>query len=256
MGEDRENASRACRACINKMKKTESTKLNNSYVSVNGSFGGNQSWFEKIEDRKHGETIRDFGCGLIAVGDIILYVTDYKVLEGGKESLNDTTYRDFILSIEKKFFHVLPKLGISGPLLAWGLNLYFFMHRKEIRKYTGSKYHARWFVRQKNLLKRIKEMLSNDIPVLFSIGPGFFTKTKVNLYDRTDEAGKLIFKPVNKTKDHYVMITGVYEGEKTMLEISSWGKRFYVSYDEYIRYVKRHDNFFFSNILYIKKKKK
>ena len=103
-------------------------------------------------------------------------------------------------------------------------------------------------------LSKIKEMLSNDIPVLFSVGPSFFHKEKLPLYSKNVEGTKLVFKPVQRTKDHYMIITGVLEGEKTMLEISSWGKRFYISYEEYIKYIKKYDNYFFSNILYIKKK--
>ncbi len=243
------------------------TMLSNPYVSVGGSFGGNQSWFETLENKKRGERIRDYGCGLIAVGDIILYITGYDIINEtaaikseGKQTvvsgaeLDSETYRDYILSIEKKFFHVLPKMGISGPVLSWGMNLYFWMHRKEIKKITGSKYHSRWFVRPKKLLERIKEMLSNDIPVLFSVGPGFFHKDRLPLYNKTQEAGKLIFKPVQRTKDHYMIITGVLEGEKTMLEISSWGTKYYISFDEYKKYIKKCDNYLFSNILYIKKR--
>ena len=58
---------------------------------------------------------------------------------------------------------------------------------------------------------------------------------------------------------HYVTVTGVEEystsdGTKIMLEISSWGRKYYVNYDEYLEYVRKNDNFYFSNILYIKKK--
>jgi hypothetical protein len=41
---------------------------------------------------------------------------------------------------------------------------------------------------------------------------------------------------------------------KIMLEISSWGKKYYVNYNDYRDYVKKNDNYYFSNILYIKKK--
>ena len=230
------------------------TKLNNPYISVEGSFGGNQGWFETLDNKKKAETLMDFGCGLIGVGDILLYITGGGLSAKESTELDKKAYHDYILSIEKRYFHVLPKMGISGPLLAWGMNLYFFFHKKEMKKYSGNKYHARWFVRPKNLLSKIKEMLSNDIPVLFSVGPGFFHKEKLPLYSKNVEGTKLVFKPVQRTKDHYMIITGVLEGEKTMLEISSWGKRFYISYEEYIKYIKKYDNYFFSNILYIKKK--
>lgn len=37
----------------------------------------------------------------------------------------------------------------------------------------------------------------------------------------------------------------------TILEVSSWGKKYYVDYDEYVMYVKDSSNELFSNILYI-----
>ena len=235
------------------------TRLANSYVSVDGSFGGNQGWFENLENKKKAARLTDFGCGLIGVGDILLYITGGSVLSQDKNKKQVTgiegkDYHDYILKIEKRYFHVVPKLGISGPLLAWGMNLYFLFHKKEIRETTGARYHARWCVRKKNILKRVKEMLANDIPVLFSVGPGFFKKEKINLYTRTEHDGKSVFKQTSKTKDHYMIITGVLEGEKTMLEISSWGKKFYINFQDYMYYIKKCDNSFFSNILYIKKK--
>ena len=56
------------------------TRLANSYVSVNGSFGGNQGWFEDLENKKKAARLTDFGCGLIGVGDILLYITGGSVL--------------------------------------------------------------------------------------------------------------------------------------------------------------------------------
>ena len=85
---------------------------------------------------------------------------------------------------------------------------------------------------------------------------GFFKKEKINLYTRTEHDGKSVFKQTSRAKDHYMIITGVLEGEKTMLEISSWGKRFYINYHDYMTYIKKYDNSFFSNILYIRKKVK
>ena len=241
------------------VKKAESkvTRLVSPYVSVNGSFGGNQGWFEELSNKRKATRLADFGCGLIGVGDILLYITGGKAMDENSKQvtgISSSAYNDYILSIEKKYFHVLPKLGISGPLLAWGMNLYFLIHKKKIRETTGAKYHARWFVRKKNILKRAKEMLSNDIPVLFSVGPGFLKKEKINLYTRAEHDGKPVFKQTSRTKDHYMIITGVLEGEKTMLEISSWGSKYYISFNEYLHYIKKNDNSFFSNILYIKKK--
>lgn len=249
------------------MSKITVTKLETPYVSVDGSYGGNQGWFKDMEKQRKGKTIEGYGCGLIGASDILLHlmgtparVMEKKRLRGvrGQVTKKDD-YSRYIEYMEKHFFHILPKLGISGILLAWNLNLYFFINRKKLRKITGAYYFARWAVWPTKILDRMKEMLSNDLPVILAIGPGMFRKNKLTLYNRIDDhSGMTIYKPVTKTKDHYVTVTGITEypdaEHKVMLEISSWGNKYYVNYHDYIDYVKRNDNFYFSNILYIKKK--
>ena len=39
-----------------------------------------------------------------------------------------------------------------------------------------------------------------------------------------------------------------------MMEISSWGEKYYVNFNEYREFVRKNDNFLFSNILYIRRK--
>ncbi len=279
-------------------KKIEVVKLKNPYVTVEGSFGGNQGWFKDMENKFKGKTINGFGCGLIGASDVLLHIlgTTENVLDknlnsgikigkmesktGGdlnhrlSQSVARVDYDKYIQYMEKHFFRILPKLGISGVLMAWNLNMYFLLNRKKIKKITGGRYWARWAVLPQNILSRIKEMLSNDIPVVLAIGPGMFRKNKLTFYNKLNGTdGSIIFKPITKTKDHYVTVTGVEEyivtsngsngnkqdriddsNSKTMLEISSWGKKYYVNYSDYIDYVKKNDNYYFSNILYIKKR--
>ena len=293
---EKDNCSVGAERGIMIMKKTEVTNLSRPYISVNNSFGGNQSWFENIEKTHKGKTIKNYGCGLIGGSDILLYLTkgaagrefgmknlsNEAVKSAGVSSsgVSSESYMDYILNMEKKYFHILPWFGISGILLAWNMNMYFLLHGKEIIKLRGHNYHARWCVMPHNLLKKIKEMLSNDIPVVIAIGPGFFRKNKIIFYGKNEQKdGKIIFKPLTKTKDHYVTITGVTEYKTTdknlqdgfetvnekkslsetvtydnivMLEISSWGKKYYINFQEYLDYVKKNDNYYFSNILYIK----
>ena len=226
------------------MKLVKETRLPTEYISVKGTFGGNQGWFKDTPGGRKGKTLQGFGCGLIGVADIIRYLRDEK------EGLTKDAYLENVLALEKKYFHILPKLGISGLLLAWGLNLYFWKHRKEM-----GRYHARWFVWPWNLIKRIKEMLENGIPVLIAIGPSIFTKKQLTFFEKRNGPVEHEYLPRTHTKDHYVTITGLLEFEdRIMLEISSWGKKYYVNWDEYKKYVLKHDNFYFSNILYIKRK--
>ena len=237
--------------------KLNMTTLKKPYVSIDGSFGGNQGWLEKAEGTRKGNVLKNYGCGLIAASDILMYLMDgmeHVIKQSGERV--PLTYKNYILTMERKYFHILPVLGISGVLLAWNLNMYFLLHRREIKERTGSSFYSHWFVRPSQMLPRIREMLSNDIPILIAIGPGMLRKGKVNLYNKTtDKNGRTTFKPITKTKDHYVTITGIVETENlVMLEISSWGKKYYVNYDEYVNYVRKNDNWYFSNMLYIKKR--
>ncbi|MCR5543123.1 MAG: hypothetical protein K6F55_03165 [Eubacterium sp.] len=235
----------------------KSIGLTKSYINVNGSFGGNQGWFasDKSNSTWKERAINGYGCGLVGAADVLLYILGNAAIPAGTTLNKREDYMAYLNRLEKKYFHIFPKLGLSGILLSLGLNLYFLIHRRQIKKETGCTYRARWAVRPSKLLDRIKEMLGNDIPVIISIGPGFFRKQKVKFYNCEEKDGKLKFKPVTQTKDHYVTITGILETENvTMLEISSWGKKYYVNWEEYKRYVRKYDNYYFSNILYIKKK--
>ena len=235
----------------------KSIGLTKSYINVNGSFGGNQGWVasDKSNSKWKERAINGYGCGLVGAADVLLYILGNVAIPAETTLNTREDYMAYLNRLEKKYFHIFPKLGLSGILLSLGLNLYFLIHRRQIKKETGCTYRARWAVRPSKLLDRIKEMLENDIPVIISIGPGFFRKQKVKFYNCEEKDGKLKFKPVTQTKDHYVTITGVLETENvTMLEISSWGKKYYVNWEEYKRYVRKYDNYYFSNILYIKKK--
>ena len=246
---------------ITAMKLLSKTTLPTEYISVNGTYGGNQGWFKDRPGGRRGKTLQGFGCGLIGAADILFYISGGKSMDASDNTVSKKKdkpghnvtrdkYLDYVLGLEKKYFHILPKLGISGVLLALGMNLFFLKNRREF-----GRFHARWFVWPWNMLKRIKEMIGNGIPVLISVGPSIFTKDQLTFFEKKNSKIENEFVPRTHTKDHYVTITGVLEFEdRTMLEISSWGRKYYVNWDEYYNYVKKHDNFYFSNILYIRKK--
>ncbi|SNU09360.1 hypothetical protein SAMN06297422_1264 [Lachnospiraceae bacterium] len=255
------------------------TGLKNNYIDVEGSFGGNQEWLKEEGRPWKGRAISGYGCGLIGASDLLLHVLGRDIISQGavekrseneKESTSGSAdislierenYIRFIQFMERRYFHIFPKLGLSGILLALGLNLYFLIHRKMIKQQSGCTYHARWAVWPSRMLDTIKSMLDDDIPVILSIGPGFFRKNKLKFYRKNKNAsGEDTYKAVTETKDHYVTVTGVIEAKLqdkndiTLLEISSWGKKYYVNYSEYQAFVRKNDNYYFSNILYIKKK--
>ncbi|MBR1817057.1 MAG: hypothetical protein IJ763_10240 [Lachnospiraceae bacterium] len=240
------------------MKLLKKTTLKKEYISVDGSFGGNQRWLRKDADKAN--TLSNYGCGLISANDVLLHISD-KADNPSKEK-----YIAAVREMNRRYFHILPFLGISGILLSFYIRIYLLMHRKHFKVH----YKVRWGVMPHNILKRITEMIENDIPVILSIGPAFIRRRKEKLpfYTAKITGDDINFTPATQTKDHYVNVTGVYETIKKpadilkntsdkdkqctiYLEISSWGRKYYINYAEYIEYIKKHDNFLFSNILYI-----
>ena len=111
---------------------------------------------------------------------------------------------------------------------------------------------ASWCVRPGRILPRIEEMLRQDFPVILAIGPNFprfWGKRKVVLYRK--ENGEYL--PSTDIKAHFVVVTGMMDG---YLQISSWGKEYYLSWTEYQRYMKKYSTCLTSNICRIQVKRK
>jgi len=80
----------------------------------------------------------------------------------------------------------------------------------------------------------------------------------LKFYDLIPKSGNPYCFEVQKypylVSGHYVTVTGMLVDEvkkQTMLEISSWGKKYYINYDEYIELVDLHSNYLMCNILYV-----
>jgi len=259
-------------------------KLSGDYISVDKSYGGSQIWFRDGEkgNLSRDNIIKGYGCGLIGASDILMYIGAVKKPAREKigigkrtdelgdvhtQSMTTAEYKSYIHRMEKLYFHIYPKLGMSGIMLMLGMNLYLLMHGREIKRETGRRFRARWGVRPTRIYESIEKMLAEEIPVIIAIGPGYFSKRRLRLYG---------VKPA-ATKAHYVTVTGIrrmkrehtsvelrgparlrrklwhslYRDDDIYLEVSSWGRRYCISWNEYIDYVLQCDNFLFSNILYI-----
>lgn len=210
------------------MEKIIKVRLENSELS----FGGNQRWFCE-------ETFKKYGCGLVSCTDILLF----KTAEGCE--IEKSEYMDFAEALSEKYLKVRNAVGLNGLSMARGMNRYF--------KKNSLPYRAKWGTGRRKMLSEIERMLEMGFPVCMSVGPNLYGKKNVGMtfYQNDSEACP---ERVG-VNGHYVTVTGVVKNEKgTWLEISSWGKRFYVSFSEYLNY-KRKFLTFFSNILVINKRK-
>ena len=191
------------------------------------AYGGNQSWFPY-------KFLRNCGCGVISAADVLLYLK-------GKETVSEAEYMDFAKTLWLYYLPVIPGFGMNGITLMVGLNRYFIRNKMSYRAY--------WKVSGRKILSRIDEMLKKDIPVIFSVGPNFpkfWGNEKMTLYTKT-AAGN--YAPAAKVKAHFVTVTG---RDGMYLQISSWGKEYYIDMREYREYVKRYSSFLVSNMIYIK----
>ena len=222
--------------------------LRHTYLAVktqaDKSFGGNQNWAT-------GYMMRKYGCGVVAMGDVLIYLgihrlpcnTDllYGMLrENG--CLSYPRYERYLRKMNKRYLGIIPGFGVPNFQLARAMNRYFRHYRIDLR--------ARWCLSSGKMLERIQDSLSKDYPVILAIGQNipFWRKKKLTLYRQ--ENG--VYLPATETKAHYVVVTGMENG---YLQISSWGKEYFISWKEYQEYGKKYSSFWASNICLIQEKK-
>ena len=210
------------------------------------SYGGSQTWSKS-------RVMRKYGCGVIGIADVLLYLglhradceTDlhYGILrEDGDVSY--PRYERYLLKMRHRYLPVIPGVGVPGFALPAALNRYFRHYRINMK--------AKWCLCPGKIWSRIKSMLAEDIPVILAVGPNFplaWGKKRVTFYRL--ENGKFI--PALETKAHFVVVTGMAD---EYLQISSWGKEYYIFWPEYRQYVRKYSTFFGSNICMIKEKRK
>lgn len=174
---------------------------------------------------------------MISTVDVLLHIEE-------TEQLTEKKYIEFAKKIWLHYLPVIPGFGTNGLTLMSGINRYFRKQRLP--------YKAFWSISGRKMLSRIDRMLSENIPVILSVGPNFpniFGKRKLNFYTKTNDQKYI---PAAKTKAHFVTVTG---RDGIYLQISSWGKEYYIDIREYREYVKHYSSPLVSNIICIKKQK-
>ena len=208
--------------------------LNRKYIQVerNGrlSYGGSQMWSPN-------KTIRVCGCGPVAVLDTVLYLSGR---QSGGMSMED--YNRELAALCRSYFPLIRPVGINGVLLALGMN-------RLLRKYKLP-YRAVWAVSAGKFWPRLESLLSQDIPVIFSVGPNFpalWKKHRLSLYRRRPDGS---YFAASSAVAHYITATG-FDG--TWLRVSSWGGEYYINRAEYDEYIRRHSASLVSNMLMLRR---
>ncbi|MFT4145142.1 MAG: hypothetical protein QM644_11865 [Mobilitalea sp.] len=151
---------------------------NQSYVPVirnsKISYGGSQMWFPKSIRNSKEHIIHTYGCGTIATADMFLYLALQKkelnttltsiALPETMQILYDN-YLSYVLEVHNKYTKTKRYLAVLGPSLAHAINNYS-------NQFTlGYVATWKWRLSYYEMLDQMEFMLSQDIPVILSIGP-------------------------------------------------------------------------------------
>ena len=252
------------------------------------SEGGNQNWWsrrtqitghkgiadglkKKMGDRSY--RLWKGGCGVIALCDMELYLA--KIQENGRnhmdkdsvgrktaktDRMQDWIGTDAYMSyVEKRYAsrYVLwanPVDCMTG-LQPWKMIYGFWRFVREgehpYKRAVWAKHclkPGKW--QKKAVLSDIERMLSENIPVVFSCHR-FGKKHDTGLYRTLEEAGN--GKPPETVNGHYMTVISLHKSPtfegKYIMKVISWGKIYYIDYDEYAKGLN-----FFHNILTVKMK--
>ena len=206
------------------------------------SFGGSQM-------HSHDPVMERCGCGIVAVQEVLLYLTRYHGCPGQEllGSMSERTvisqdeYNRSLDRLRSRYIHLIPSFGVNGISLVAGMNAVF-------RRY-GYPYRGQWKISSRSFYPCMEDMLERDIPVIISVGPNFpavWGKKTVELSPETRGRGA-VPQGINA---HYMIATGLDENS---IHISSWGRKYLIDREEYDEYVRRISSSIVSNLVYIKK---
>ncbi len=215
--------------------------LNDNYIQVvdsfdKRSFGGSQQWFTDISHYN----VKNQGCGAISAVDVALYLM-------GKRRITVNEYILYVNSFlnESKFAKVFLKeftLRKYDKRFAIGIipaQISLYLNRR--MKEWGKNIRFRWngICGNVNMYGKLQRQLEMNIPVIWGL---YSWRKRLRLYTFQNENEEFVYSGIS-VNSHYVTVTGIYESNaaqtrhKRMIEISSWGNKYYIDFDEYLEYI-------------------
>ncbi|MBE5933033.1 MAG: hypothetical protein E7263_06415 [Lachnospiraceae bacterium] len=200
-------------------------------------YGGNQSWW-----KNENQTMKEFGCGVIAMCDYELYVGGL-----GKSGIAYEDYIDYVNKRRNQVYKLsdnrnLRKLGLLPTIMEKGLDEFY--NANNINPTIS------WAptLRKNRVKKLIYNMLSNNMPVVASYYV-FNKKNKLDLYTYDDVENE--FKKADDIRRHYFNIVGITKRDnQELLIVSTWGRKYYILFQQWLEKLS-----LFSNILYVELEK-
>ncbi|MBQ8982541.1 MAG: hypothetical protein IJ079_03040 [Lachnospiraceae bacterium] len=227
------------------------------------SFGGNQCWYPTEHYLSQDYAIHKWGCGAVAIADLFLYLAradharDTSATSLARASRLIYSYEDYTLYLkfmQRRFTPILPYAGMNGFMLAAAANHYAMKYQIPIK--------ASWkaFLNDDQMIRAIRRMISEDIPVIISIGPNtplFFKKEGIHFYIKSNKEDNTKLEHYSigarNVHAHYVTVTGIVglKNKKMLLKIASWGREFYIDYQEWREYIAQFGDRLTSSLLYV-----
>ncbi|MGN0394683.1 MAG: hypothetical protein ACI4EF_04925 [Coprococcus sp.] len=214
------------------------------------SYGGNQAWCKS-------KKMQNVGCGVIALADISIYLAEQnpnmmteaiRRISKPNGLYNKNDYLEYVRFFQSHFVIYLFIKGMNGWSMQHALNRYFMLNDIGLK--------AKWkvFLSDEEMMKEIRHLIRKNKPVVLSIGPNtpnIWGNEGIPFYVNKD--GKLRTSLKRDVKAHFVVVTGVTEiyGQEYLI-VSSWGKQYYINYEEYREYISKYGGKLTSSILYIK----
>jgi len=240
-------------------------------------YGGCQMWFDQNNWYSKDYILHNYGCGTIAAADLFLYLALQRedmqslltssVLRG-LDQISYESYLPYVRKIHDSFTKTVRFLAVLGPKAAAAINSYSDSFD------LGLEAAWKWKLTYYDMLDLIEEMLRKDIPVILSIGPNtpnmwgkkgipFYERKEIEYQEESADGSprkKPYYYQMKQTSvnRHYVTVTGIVKDDitaKIMLRISSWGKLYYINYEEYRDYVDTVGGSFTSSMVYVKERK-
>ena len=208
------------------------------------TYGGSQMFADS-------KNLREVGCGVVAAQELFIYLCRYHGGQGSdsvralaeKETVSPQDYVECSDDLRRKYFPLIPKLGVNGISLVLGINAYFALHKMPFR--------ADWEITEGGLIGGIEKLLEDDMPVIMAIGPNFpklWKKNDFQIYIK-NAAGEYV--PDAKVRGHYVLAAAIDGG---WIRISSWGSKYYINIGEYKDYVSAYSSYLVSNYVRIRRR--
>ena len=237
----------------------------------NGEFANQQIFFN---DSRTGTELRKYGCGLIAAADVLLYMKlcqeegafelsigdsgETISFDGGFDGIDCETYFAYVDAMSD-YFHLYRSediSGVIGEILPGNLRAGIENASEDMGFNIDATWAAgMWYDSEENF-ERIRNYIENNQPVIFAFCNTSYDFDNIGGEDTLNIWGceltdVSISKP-NGVQGHYMTITEIIEysenvtelmGHARLFKISSWGRSYYIDYDEYSRYMSFYTNY-------------